>query len=88
MISVVDAKQQLKKVSNWKGPGPDGVQGFWLKNFKALKTVWAGMFNTVLSHFWSVRAGNIIETTDCIQPRENKRIEEEEQERIYREKKM
>ena len=56
--------------------------------FEVRKTVWAGMFNTVLSHFWSVRAGNIIETTDCIQPRENKRIEEEEQERIYREKKM
>ena len=35
-----------------------------------------------------VRAGNIIETADCIQPREYKRIEEEEQERIWREKKM
>ena len=56
--------------------------------FEVRKTVWAGMFNTVLSHFWSVRAGNIIETTDCIQPREKKRVEEEEQERIYREKKM
>ena len=28
IISVVDVKQQLKKVLNWKGPGPDGVQGF------------------------------------------------------------
>jgi hypothetical protein len=24
------------KMPNWKAPGPDGVQGFWLKNFKTL----------------------------------------------------
>ena len=29
-------KQKLKKVPNWKGPGPDGVQGYWLKNFTCL----------------------------------------------------
>ena len=29
-------RKQLKKVPNWKAPGPDGVQGFWLKNFKSL----------------------------------------------------
>ena len=23
----------LSKILNWKAPGPDGVQGFWLKNF-------------------------------------------------------
>ena len=23
----------LRKMSNWKSPGPDNVQGFWLKNF-------------------------------------------------------
>ena len=35
-----------------------------------------------------MRTGNIIETADCIQPTEYKRIEEEEQEIIWREKKM
>ena len=24
---------QLRKVPNWKSPGPDGLQGYWLKNF-------------------------------------------------------
>ena len=48
MISVVDVKQQLKKVSNWKGPGPDGVQGFWLKNFKALHCRIAEQLNLIL----------------------------------------
>ena len=26
----------LERVPNWKAPGPDGVQGFWLKNFKSM----------------------------------------------------
>ena len=28
--------QQTRKVPNWKCPGPDGVQGYWLKKFPAL----------------------------------------------------
>ena len=24
-------------MSNWKTPGPDFVQGFWLKNFKSIQ---------------------------------------------------
>ena len=26
----------LERVRNWKAPGPDGVQGFWLKSFKSM----------------------------------------------------
>ena len=26
----------LDRVPNWKAPGSDGVQGFWLKNFKSM----------------------------------------------------
>ena len=29
-------KEQVKKISNWKSPGPDGVQGYWLKKLTAL----------------------------------------------------
>ena len=29
-------KKALKKLSNWKAPGPDFVQGFWIKNFTSL----------------------------------------------------
>ena len=32
-------RENLKKISkipNWKAPGKDGVQGFWLKNFTSL----------------------------------------------------
>ena len=26
----------LSKIPNWKAPGPDSVQGYWLKNFKCM----------------------------------------------------
>ena len=35
-ITAEDVKQALSKVPNWKSPGPDGVQGFWIKNLKSL----------------------------------------------------
>ena len=35
-ITVTKVREQLKKVPNWKAPGPDCVQGYWLKNFKSL----------------------------------------------------
>ena len=35
-ISVRKVKEQPKKVPNWKDPGQDCVQGYWLKNFRSL----------------------------------------------------
>ena len=29
-------KEQVKKILNWKSPGSDGVQGYWLKKLTAL----------------------------------------------------
>ena len=29
-------EKMLKKMANWKAPGPDLVQGFWLKNFRSM----------------------------------------------------
>ena len=35
-ITTRKVKEQLRKVPNWKAPGPDSVQGYWLKNFRSL----------------------------------------------------
>ena len=32
-ITTEMVSQQTRKVLNWKCPGLDGVQGYWLKNF-------------------------------------------------------
>ena len=47
-ISVTDVKQQLRKIANWKGPGPDGVQGYWLKYFTILHCRITEQLNVVL----------------------------------------
>ncbi|XP_063611810.1 uncharacterized protein LOC134785404 [Penaeus indicus] len=35
-INTEKVKKQSRKLPNWKAPGPDGVQGYWLKHFTAL----------------------------------------------------
>lgn len=36
-ITVESVNKQLSQMANWKSPGPDGVQGFWLKKFTSLR---------------------------------------------------
>ena len=35
-ITIGSLKKMLVRMPNWKSPGPDLVQGFWLKNFSSL----------------------------------------------------
>ena len=35
-IEVTKLKKQVKNMPNWKSPGPDGVQGHWIKNWSNL----------------------------------------------------
>ena len=35
-ITTENLKEILGRMPNWKSPGPDLVQGFWLKNFSNL----------------------------------------------------
>ena len=35
-INMTNLQATLKKMPNWKAPGPDGVQGFWIKNLTGL----------------------------------------------------
>lgn len=35
-ISVEDVQFGIRKMANWKAPGPDGVRGFWFKRFRSL----------------------------------------------------
>ena len=37
-ITEPKVKKMLRKIPNWKAPGPDGVQGFWMKNFTSMHT--------------------------------------------------
>ena len=40
VVTLKLVKRQMKRIPNWKAAGPDGVQGFWMKNFSSLhKTI-------------------------------------------------
>ena len=47
-ITLIDVKDQLKKVATWKVPGPDGIQGYWLKYFSSLHGCMAEQLNNML----------------------------------------
>ena len=36
VITAEMVTERSKKISNWKVPGPDGVQGYWIKNLTAI----------------------------------------------------
>ena len=42
--------QQARQVPNWKCQGPDGVQGYWLKNFAALHERIATKINDMINN--------------------------------------
>ena len=49
-VSVEDLKGQLRSMPNWKGPGPDGIHGFWLKSFTSIHEALANtLHNCVVS---------------------------------------
>ena len=46
-ITTAMLRKQSKKVSNWKSPGPDGVQGYWVKHLTTLHERLATVSNFV-----------------------------------------
>jgi hypothetical protein len=39
-----------KKLANWKAPGPDRVQNFWIKHLYALHPSLTQMINDIILH--------------------------------------
>ena len=49
-ITIDMVTKQLNKIPNWKYPGHDGAQGYWLKNFMELHKRMADQFNGLLNN--------------------------------------
>ena len=47
-ISIENVRKQAKKMPNWKSPGKDGVQGYWIKNLTNLHNRIADQLNKIL----------------------------------------
>ena len=48
-IQPAEVTDAIKKTANWKAPGPDGIQNFWLKYFKALHGPLATAYNNMIN---------------------------------------
>ena len=47
-ISVEKIREQCRKIPNWKAPGRDGVQGYWIKNLSSLHERVSSPMNRIL----------------------------------------
>lgn len=36
VIGAADVQAGVRRMTNWRAPGPDGIQGFWFKKFPSL----------------------------------------------------
>ena len=57
-ISEVMVKKQCKKIPNWKAPGWDGVQGFWIKRLDTMHSRIASQLNEILTE-WMTRMDDL-----------------------------
>ena len=48
VINVEKVTKQCRKMANWKAPGKDDVQGYWIKNLSNLHERIAGQINKIL----------------------------------------
>ena len=47
-ISVEKIRKKCRKIPNWKAPGRDGVQGYWIKNLSSLDERVSSQMNRIL----------------------------------------
>ena len=48
MIDENDVKEKVKTIPNWKAPGPDGIQGYWIKNLTSIHEKLARILNSCI----------------------------------------
>ena len=47
-ISTEEIRKQYRKIPNWKAPGREGIQGFWIKNLSRLHERVSSQINRIL----------------------------------------
>ena len=64
MIDVESVRDGVRRLSNWKAPGPDGVVGFWFKKLTAVHRVMAEKFQLCLLlgrvPYWMVKGRTVL----------------------------
>ncbi|XP_064214079.1 uncharacterized protein LOC135266755 [Tribolium castaneum] len=49
-ITITDVHEVVRKLHNWKAPGPDKIQNFWWKNLTAVHSYLVRHINNIIEH--------------------------------------
>ena len=64
VIDVEMVRSGVRRLSNWKAPGPDGVVGFWFKKLTSLHSAMAGKLQLCLENgkvpLWMVKGRTVL----------------------------
>jgi len=64
VVQLEDVKVGIRRMANWKAPGPDGVRGFWFKKFPSLHTSLAASLQKCLDDgdvpAWMVKGRTVL----------------------------
>jgi hypothetical protein len=67
-VELEDVKAGVRRMSNWKAPGPDGVRGFWFKKFSNLHQAMAVELRECVSESevpeWMVKGRTVLTQKD------------------------
>ena len=68
-IKKEDVRLAIRKMSNWKAPGPDGIRGFWFKKFDSLLPVITSSLKSCLDKgvvpTWMVKGRTVLIQKDA-----------------------
>ena len=68
-ITTEDVKKRIQRLSNWKAPGPDGVQGYWFKAFPSMHNSIAKSLQSCLNNGnvpdWMVKGRTVLIQKDA-----------------------
>ena len=63
-VSLENVKAGIRKMANWKAPGPDWVRGYWFKRFPSLHTSIAAALQDCVSYGvvpeWMVKGRTVL----------------------------
>lgn len=64
-VSEAEVSTCLKNIANWKSPGIDKIQNFWLKNFTSTHKKLANIYNGVINGSSGCDSGNSMNNIVC-----------------------
>lgn len=76
-VTLEEVSAATRRLSNWKAPGPDGLQNYWVKRFTALHDTMVDIFNNIIKEpentpdYFSHGITYLLPKTEALDPEPN-----------------